>query len=57
VEVEVVDDGRGAAANETGGGHGLTGMHERVALCGGKLDAGPRQGGGWFVRATLPVAP
>ncbi len=57
VEVEVIDDGRGAAANDTGGGHGLTGMRERAALCGGRLDAGPRQGGGWFVRATLPVAP
>ncbi len=57
VEVEVVDDGRGAAANQSGGGHGLTGMRERAALCGGWLDAGPRQGGGWFVRATLPVAP
>jgi signal transduction histidine kinase len=56
VEVEVVDDGRGAAANESGGGLGLTGMRERAALCGGRLDAGPRQGGGWFVRATLPVA-
>jgi signal transduction histidine kinase len=57
LEVEVVDDGRGAAANESGGGHGLTGMRERAVLCGGRLDAGPRQGGGWFVRATLPVAP
>jgi signal transduction histidine kinase len=57
VEVEVIDDGRGAAANQSGGGHGLTGMRERAALCGGRLDAGPRQGGGWFVRATLPVAP
>jgi signal transduction histidine kinase len=56
VEVEVVDDGRGAAANQTGGGHGLVGMRERAALCGGKLDAGPRPGGGWIVRATLPVA-
>jgi signal transduction histidine kinase len=57
VEVEVVDDGRGAAANQSGSGHGLTGMRERAALCGGRLDAGPRQGGGWFVRATLPVTP
>ncbi len=57
VEVEVVDDGRGAAANQSGSGHGLTGMRERAALCGGRLDAGPQPGGGWFVRATLPVAP
>ena len=55
VQVEVTDDGRGAAANQLGGGHGLTGMRERAALCGGQIDAGPRPGGGWLVRATLPT--
>jgi signal transduction histidine kinase len=36
------------------GGHGLTGMRERVEVLGGQLDAGP-SGGGWHVRTTLPA--
>jgi signal transduction histidine kinase len=53
VEVEVTDDGRGGAASN-GGGHGLTGMRERVAVWGGTLDVGPSDGGGYHVRAVLP---
>lgn len=37
-------------------GHGLVGMRERVSLCGGAFDAGPRLGGGWRVRAHIPLA-
>lgn len=37
-----------------GGAHGLTGMRDRVARCGGTLDAGPTPDGGWRVAATLP---
>jgi signal transduction histidine kinase len=37
------------------GGHGLTGMRERVALYGGELDAGEREGGGFEVRARFPL--
>ena len=57
LEVEVVDDGRGAAASMNGvdGGHGLLGMRERVELWGGDLAVGPVAGGGYRVRATLPV--
>jgi signal transduction histidine kinase len=55
VELEVVDDGRGAAAH-SGDGHGLAGMRERVALFGGEFDAGQRNGGGFAVRARLPLA-
>jgi signal transduction histidine kinase len=54
--VEVVDDGRGAAAGDAGG-HGLTGMRERVAVFGGTLTAGPGRDGGFTLRARFPVAP
>ena len=60
VEVRVEDDGClpvavGAPAREAhGGGLGLVGMRERVTLAGGRLDAGPRENGGFGVRALLP---
>ncbi|WP_026414153.1 sensor histidine kinase [Actinomadura oligospora] len=55
VTVEVVDDGRGAAAPDDGHGHGLVGMRERAAVYGGEVDAAPRPGGGFAVRARIPV--
>ncbi|MBL1087199.1 sensor histidine kinase [Streptomyces actinomycinicus] len=56
IEVTVLDDGPGeATAPESGGGHGLLGMRERVAALGGTLTTGPRHGAGFRVHAILPV--
>jgi len=54
--LEVLDDGRGAGAGPPGGsGNGIVGMQERAAAVGGSLTAGPRAGGGFAVRARLPL--
>jgi len=56
VTIEVTDDGAGnPAPPELSGGQGLAGMRERVAVFGGDLRAGPRPGGGFAVRARLPI--
>ena len=52
VTVEVADDGRGSAEDTSG--TGITGMRERARALGGDLAAGPREGGGFTVRARLP---
>lgn len=57
VLLEVLDGGGTTSRplRESGSGHGLTGMRERVAALGGTLDAGPRPSGGWRVAASIPV--
>ncbi|MBO2453233.1 sensor histidine kinase [Actinomadura barringtoniae] len=55
VDIEIVDDGT-ASPPERPHGHGLTGMRERVAVYGGRLEAGPRPSGGWRVHTTLKPA-
>jgi signal transduction histidine kinase len=55
LELEIADDGAGAPAPVAGGGHGLAGMRERVALYGGRLDAGRRAERGFTVRVVLPI--
>ena len=56
LDIEIVDDGTAASTREAnGGGHGLIGMRERALLFGGDLDAGRAAGGGYTVRARLPL--
>ncbi|WP_430868182.1 sensor histidine kinase [Demequina aurantiaca] len=55
VTVTISDDGRGAAARSDGKGSGLEGMRERTTVFSGTLDAGPKAGGGYLVRARLPL--
>jgi glucose-6-phosphate-specific signal transduction histidine kinase len=55
--VEVEDDGHGSMSGSplNGGGNGIAGMRERARALGGNLQAGPRVGRGYRVRAWLPL--
>jgi signal transduction histidine kinase len=53
--IQVDDDGRGVSGNGAGRGNGIRGMRERAAAVGGELSTGPRPGGGFRVRARLPL--
>jgi len=55
LELTISDDGRGAVGPEKEGGHGLVGMRERVALCGGRFQATRNTAGGFTVHALLPI--
>src|SRR6516165_6784952 len=63
LSVEVDNDGNGpvigtgasTGTRPSGPGLGLVGMRERVSALGGRLQAGPQDGGGFQVRAELPA--
>ncbi len=53
--IEIDDNGRGFTSSTATEGHGLTGMQERAALLGGRLDIRSEPGDGTTVRLTLPA--
>jgi len=57
VDIEITDNGFGTPHDivAVSGGNGLIGMRERAGVLGGSLEAGPNPGGGWRVRAVLPL--
>jgi signal transduction histidine kinase len=63
LSIQVDDDGKGRVTSTgtgngtrpSGPGLGLVGMRERVSALGGQLQAGPRDAGGFRVRAELPA--
>ena len=61
LDIEITDDGRGAAAplleGPLEGGHGHIGMEERVSLYDGTLETGPLFPGGYRVHAHFPLEP
>jgi signal transduction histidine kinase len=56
VELDITDNGT-ETTTAPSAGHGLVGMRERATLYGGTFDAGPSLGGGWRVRARVPLSP
>lgn len=59
IEIEVTDDGRGAASSigDSASGQGLMSMRERSTILMGSFDAGPRPGGGFRVAVSIPCDP
>ncbi len=55
LELHVADDGVGGSPPAEHQGRGLAGMRERIEVLGGTILAGPAEGGGFEVRATIPL--
>ena len=55
LRIEILDEGPAGPTSTTEPGRGLAGMAERASLIGGRVEAGPRVGGGFAVRAWLPL--
>jgi two-component system sensor histidine kinase DesK len=60
--LEVRDNGRSAAdqvteSRATGGGHGLSGLAERLTEVNGTVEAGPLPEGGFMLRVSVPSPP
>jgi signal transduction histidine kinase len=58
LQIDVIDDGRGPGRPNPGpeeSGHGLIGMQERLSVFGGELRTGRGRGGGFHVRARVPL--
>jgi signal transduction histidine kinase len=55
LRLHVLDAGGSTVDGANGAGRGLLGMHERVAMYGGELEAGQRPEGGFAVHARLPL--
>jgi signal transduction histidine kinase len=53
--IQIDDDGRGTSGETPSGGRGISGMRERATALDGEFEAGPRPGGGFRVRARLPL--
>jgi two-component system, NarL family, sensor histidine kinase DesK len=59
--LEVRDNGRSAAdavcsSRASGGGHGLSGLAERVEVIDGTVEAGPLPEGGFMLRVSVPAS-
>ncbi|MGD8684068.1 MAG: hypothetical protein PVG27_08980 [Chloroflexota bacterium] len=57
LEIEVTDDGLAAGGDGAEETAGLMAVRKEVASLGGTLDAGPREGRGYWVLAQLPYEP
>jgi signal transduction histidine kinase len=55
LRVEIVDDGRGGAAES--GGSGLLGLRDRVEAIGGSFEVDSADGRGTRIVAVLPTTP